>query len=258
MKTLLGTDGRRQRVAAALIFLLAVSAQADVKIVSHLHGMAMGRALPEQTQTTYYRGDKMRVDQFGSVVILYDAKAGKVDILKTSDKTYTESNANDMPAFFESMKVEANATVTPTSEHKTIAGLNATKYTISVHVSITKPGGAPEPTDMAVDVWTTPDLKSPFQPVHLVRSLGQFVRGISFTGMPEIAAELNKVKGFPIEQTITLSTIPGMSGMQSNGSGPMVTVISTPDSVSEAPLGDDLFAIPADYKKVDRFNPGGP
>jgi len=239
------------------VLMVAAFGHADVKIVSHMHGMAMGRALQEQTQTTYYKGDKTRTDQFGTT-ILFDAKTGKVDILRTADKTYFEVSADDMPPFMNGTKMDATAKVTQTDEHKTIAGLKATKSNINIHLTLTNGGAAPKPIDMSVDLWTTSDLKTPYAKQNLLRSLGQFLRGMSFTGASQLVTELGKVNGFPIAQTVSLTTIPGLPDAPAGAaSGPMVTVDVTPESVTEAPLADDLFTIPADFKKVDRPGPGG-
>lgn len=237
-------------VAIGLVAAASTAARADVKIVAHLHGTAMGHALPEQVQTIYYKGDKMRSDQYGTSMI-FDAKSGKVDVLRESDKTYFEVSADEPPPFLKSSKLDAKATVTPTDEHKTIAGMNASKYTISVHMTITDPSGKAQPIDMGVELWTTTDVKTRFVTADLYNSLGRFMRGVNLAGIDQVKSELAKVKGFPIEETVTLSAIPGIPNDAGSGTGPFISVVSAPDSVTEAPLGDDVFSIPGDYKKVD-------
>jgi hypothetical protein len=103
-------------------------------------------------------------------------------------------------------------------------------------------------------------LKTPFVPAHLLRGFAQYLRGLSFGVIGQVVSEMGKIKGFPIEETISMNGIPGLPALSAepgSGPGPILTIVSSADTVDEAPLGDDLFAIPTDYKKVDPPVPTG-
>src|SRR5438067_2341099 len=144
-------------------------AQADVKIVSHMHGTALGRAIPEHALTAYYKGDMMRQDVKDMTTII-DGKLGKVFVLNNVNKTYTEGG--DLAAGMQGMKIDATAQVAPTDEHKTIAGHATTKYTVNFHMTITGQAGMTQPMDMSMELWTASDVKTPYVPMHIMRAMG--------------------------------------------------------------------------------------
>jgi len=233
------------RAGIVCVSLLAAGiATADVKIVSQVHSTVMGNARPDMSVTTYYRGDLMRTDVNGLSTV-FDAKRGKVFVMNNDKKTYADlSDEGEIKG----MKIDASATVTPTDYHKSIAGYNTTKYIAKIHMTMTQ-GSMNQDMDMEMDVWASSDLKSPFVPAHLIRSVGQLLKGMDVSGLQSFANEMSKIKGYPLEQTLVMERMANLpQGM--GGSGPMLKFDSAAQTVDESTLPEALFVVPASFKKV--------
>ena len=63
-----------------------------------------------------------------------------------------------------------------------------------------------------------------------------------------LADKITKFKGFPLASKITVS---GRNSQSSSGGTYSATVYSTVKTISEAPLDEALFKIPADYQRLD-------
>lgn len=233
--------------AAARSLLVGLSlssgalALADVKIVSHINSSMMGQNRPPVSVTTYYKGDYMRSD-VRDITTIFDSKSGKAMIVDAKRKEYAELGDDSSSQ----MTITAKASVSTTTDHKTIAGHDANRYRASIQMVISQQGMT-QNMDMQMDMWAATDLKTPFEPAHLVQSLAGMLRGADIQGMEDFTKEMSKVSGFPLEQLITVT----VAGMPTGAtSGPMMTFDSVADSIDESPLADSLFQVPSDYKKV--------
>jgi hypothetical protein len=224
------------------IVLFGASAQADVKIVSHVNGTSMGRTQPQKSITTWYKSDLMRIDT-PDMTTIFDAKSGKAITIDHKRKLYSEvaDAVNPMTG----VKVDATATVSPTTEVLVIAGKNAHKNLVDLNVTMNMDGGFSPKINVHMDLWTTEDLKTAYSPAHLMRVFAPMLKNVLDPAkVQELSAELSKIKGFPLNNKMTVNS--GQS------SGPMMELETVVDSISEDPLGDDIFQIPADYKKSEK------
>jgi len=81
-------------------------------------------------------------------------------------------------------------------------------------------------------------------------------------GMKTLVDKMGVITGLPLSSKVTVNIkLPAAAaGLPGAPSGPITTTNEVTE-VSDAPLADELFAVPADYKKVDAPKPaatGGP
>lgn len=265
--------------AVLLAAAQAIPASADVKIVSEV----TMKGLPEQAKTmqpgidkpvttmTLYKGDKQRTEAGGTITI-YDCAADKLYTLDTTKKTYTVSSVGnalnavaDNP-FLAMMKFETKAFVKPGTERKTIAGKAAKSYIYTAILKMSMEGGDPSISAMMPTItmkgiqWTTDAVTLPANCAKMLQS--QFARRVPpflASGMKPLMDQMATIKGTPLSNQVTVSFIVsaaagGLPGM------PKEPIITTTEvkSVSEEPLDESLFTVPADYTLVEAAQPGTP
>ncbi len=250
--------------AAAALFCAALpAARADVKIVSTVTVTGVpGTAAPKpMTVTTYYKGDKQRTESPDNITI-YDCAKDQQYVLNPQTKTYyVVSVAEAMKAatannpFLAMVKFDTSVDLKPTDQKKEIAGKQATLYNYTATIKMTMDAnpeiGAMLPTiTLKGEQWTTEAVTLPANCANM-RS-AQMLRTMRATmgnGISQIAEKLGEMKGAPLSNKVTV-TMKAQAEIPGLPKDPIVTT-SEVTGVSEEALSDDLFAVPADYKKVD-------
>ncbi len=266
--------------AATLTVVAAPAAHADVKIVSKnavtgaSGAMAQRMGSGNSTTTTYYKAAKVRTDNGGGGVTIYDAATDKLYTLNGDTKTYTVASvraAQDAvnPAMA-MMDITTKAHVAPGGKTKMIMGKPATNYVWTATMAMKMKarampknsganglGAAPAQTPMMTlsmrgEQWTTGAVKLPARSGATSTSALMANLGSRMPGMKPLMTEMSKIKGVPLQSTMTQS----FSGMAMPGAPQTpITITTQAVSVSEAPLPDSLFRVPAGYKLVKNATP---
>lgn len=272
---------------AVLITIAAPAARADVKLVTTMTmtstgqqpGMMGGGGGNQKfTTTTYIKGGKTRTETGSTSITISDSATGTVYTLNPSAKTYTTTNINatldQAQGMMAMMDFKATGDVKPGGKTRTILGKPAKNYLISSNITMgfkagARPGGAsasapPVKTGvplMTINIkgeqWATEAVKLPANSgLSNVRMMQSGLNRIP--GLKSFAATMSKIKGLPLEGVSTQQMVMNMGAAMGGAGGaggapakPMVMTMKTqPVSLSEAPLPDSLFAIPAGYRKV--------
>lgn len=227
-----------RRVVIGLLALLLISgiAGADTKIIKRSHTdpvTIMGQTQPAQdeTSTTWFADDRMRVDQ-GTSTVLVRMDQKKLYLVDHSEKTYTTIElpldmAKLMPPemagpMMEMMKFKA--TVTPRNEKRTVAGFETTGYDLVLESQMMQ---------MKSTVWVTKAVE-----FNLVgaRAMAEEMMRLQ-PGMADIVAELRKLDGYTIAQ----ENVATMMGSQIKSS-------ETVESIEESSAPEGGYDPPAGYK----------
>jgi len=242
-------------------------AHADAKVVSKMTmTMAMAGQTPQnQTMTTYYKGAMMRAESSEGQTFIMDGKAKKTYLLDAATQTYSEVSLDSMagPAkdMMKKMKVKMSAHLKPTKQHMKIAGKKADKYIVDMIMSMNMPGmggqASPGTMDMTMHMeqWTTMGLKTPYTPSQTMGAMSQMLKGLSMLGdTHQLVKEMSKMRGLPLNNTMTMvmTMKPGKGAPTHPAGSPMtfnMNMKTVVQSITEGPLSDTLFKIPAGYKK---------
>ena len=257
--------------AAILFGALSVSAHADLTVVSETtvsgipeaaKAMAPGPDMSKpMTSTTYYKGDKTRTETAGSI-ILTSGDTAQITTLNPAAKTYSIASAAASNPFASMMSFSVTGSkVTKTAEKKTILGKSSDKYMLSIPLKMSM-GEEDAATDglltmkIAGEEWTTDAVALPTGATSMsTGALGKMMMGPMAGGMKSMAKQMAEIKGFPLLTVMTMTfVIPeGSPAAQAFGDGPppKITLRAEVKSIAETALDDSLFAVPADYKKID-------
>jgi hypothetical protein len=245
-------------IAAAVTLTASSVARADLKIVSQT---TVGDKAT--TTTTYYKGKKMRSETTDGQISIIDTATGKMYMLNVKEKTYQEMDMSALAnnPMMQMMDIKSDVVVKPGGKTKTILGKPARNYVFTAKLTfnlkkemldrITAQNGGKKPPTMPPmpvisiqgENWVTDAIKMPggvINPANLMQSMSP--------GMKNLVDKLSAIKGVPLEstQTVTTSGNAALSKM-----GPQV-IKNVPRSLSEAPLSDSLFKVPAGFTKVTR------
>lgn len=250
-----------------------MAAWADVKLVSEVkvagipaEAQGAGVGMPQSTSTTaYYKGDKVRTEVKNGPVTIFDAATDKFYTLDPAKKTYTVVGAGEMmnPAASNPMlamlKFEATADVKDGGATKTLAGKEAKNYLVTSTVNMSMEGAPPGllPTmKISSEVWTTESIAVPPGYTKMAATAATRAVGPMAKGMKPLTDKLASLKGMPLltKQTMTFISEQALPGL------PKEPIVTTTEvlSISEDELPDSLFAIPADFKKIDPAAPATP
>lgn len=201
----------------------------------------------EREQTQYVSAARMRLSD-GERDTIVDLASGKVVLLDTRRKEYSETSLTEVRAFLDQIDsamagrtvfdraVGSTASVTVTRVEggsRTIAGRKTEQYTLTMGDS------------MRFDVWVAPDLSPPIQYFD-ARKAVYATMGPMARRYDRIFDELKKIKGFPLA---TASDSRMRVGRR------QVTIEAT--DVRTGPIADSVFVVPAEYKKVESPFGGG-
>lgn len=253
-------------------------ARADVKLVSKV--TQLGGNTPQDAKdvvtTSYYKGKKFRSES-PDAVILWDGDSGKMYSLNPARKTYTVvsmAGANPMMNLFD---FKTDVTIKPGGKTKTVLGKPAKNYLYTVTINMAMKKGAMEQMMGAApgvrSGASAPPPKAPPLPTVIVQGENWVTESVALPagagsgsfaalaqqvpGMRGALQKLANMKGLPLETRITTTVKGGPPNMPSRArSGNGFSTVAT--SLSEAPLPDSLFRVPADYKEAPRqARPGG-
>jgi hypothetical protein len=255
------------RALTGVLLLLAwLPAAADVTITSSNSGKGLG-ALADGDTVTYIKGHKMRSDWqqrkkgYSTIFDLDEGRMVTLDHRKKSAEIATMAELGEALASVESEGMTVDFTAV--GESREIAGFQCDRFRADIRLPNAGPEGGPQ-LDMAMsgDLWIAPDApgSEDFRNFYLAAA----ERGM-FTSRPEVVeAQPGQAKGWALWYTeLAKAGVPceTETSFRFEGGGPMakmmnavgkVTVKSTTQQVSEAPVPDSTFDLPADYKVKDR------
>jgi hypothetical protein len=196
-------------------------------------------------ETMWVGKDRMRVEEGHTVVILRNDQK-KLYMLDTRAKTYgtielpMDIKAHVPPeaqALVDALRASTKASVTPTSETRKVREWNATKYVLSMSVSMTGRDAA-----LTESIWSTRDVKidSPAW-----KEMSSTLVMLKMSG-PDLTTELAKIEGLPVLIERTLDT---------NGK-----VVKSRDEVTLVESKDppaDNYELPKDYTEIKPYYFGG-
>jgi hypothetical protein len=244
-------------VSALTVTVAAPAAHADLKVVTTTTTSGGAGRSTTTTSTNYYKGGKFR-SETKEAVILIDG-SGKIITLNPAKKTYSEMSPAEMlnNPYMRMVDLKTSVNLKPGGKKKTIVGKVAKNYiyTATIQMSLSQAalnqmkgrGGAPSappklPTIvMEGEQWVTESVQVPAKAVS--NSMSAMA---SLPGMKNLMDKLASIKGLPLESRITMTFKGGPPNAQNMK--PQVTT-SVASSLSEAPLSDALFKVPAGYTK---------
>lgn len=257
----------RSMLTAFLAFLLWAPAHADVTIKSTGTGKGLGMS-GTTTSTTYIKGLKMRIDSVAgkkSSTTIFDVENQKMYVL---DSKRMEADVWDMGAFSQELSkavsVEGMRTsMKPNGQTKSIAGHNAEGYDMEIIVPATVGGAGGVQMTMVLNGVTWIVKGAPGTAEYAAFYKGAAEKGWIFSdpraakgspgqakAMAEMYTAFAKLGGVPYESQMDIKAQgEGMMGGLMARIGGMSTT-STTESIETAPLADDQFQPPADYKLI--------
>ena len=209
-------------------------------------------------------GSRSRVDfltgtgyPIGTYVITTDGSK-TLTFVDPARKTYVDVNAGGVASAIGSARISISnkkVTLTQLEDHPVLAGLPTDHYRLSLKYDITVSFGTiplTQTVNEVIDKWVT-------------QALGEI--GEAFlssggvrTGNPElddlVDTENSKVKGFPLKQTISVTTLngnpsPQASKIQMNRSATQTRELTITSIEPKASISADLFVVPAAFHKPD-------
>ena len=252
--------------ALAAVFFAGTAARADVKIVSELNVTGLPQSQTRQkfpqSVTTFYKGDKSRTE-LGNKVTIYDAATDKLYTLDPANKTYTAMTPQEASqkgaGLLALLKVDVTADVKEGETIKTIAGKQARSQTFTATIGLGfegSPTGSLARVKIEGEQWATDAvmLSAAAQRVAaagFAQSLGPLVQNAK-----PLTDKLATLKGTPLSRRV-VATVTSDQELPGLPDGPVVATLDA-RSVSEGPLDDALFAVPADYKLAETPPPAAP
>jgi hypothetical protein len=254
---------RSTALACALACLAAAPAAADVTITSASSGKAMMVDLGG-TSVTRIKGNKMRIDHQKDgkeTSVILDIDGQRMIALDSGKK---EAEVTSLAKLQETMtKVaggEVKASITPTGEKKTIAGMGCTVHQLQVEVPFDMSGRGEMPATLQM---TGPACLSKEAPgyadyVRLYTTAAE--KGFIFAnprqaqgpaaatqrGMASMQRKLAEA-GVSLEQNVTVK-MTGEGPIAMMGKMFNVTAAHTVQKIDNADLPADVFEVPAGYK----------
>jgi hypothetical protein len=229
-----------QKFALLLVSVVVAAgvAGADTKIVQQTHQDAfsmMGRSQPakDDAQVTWIGGDRMRVDQGeSSMVVRLDLK--KMFFLDHTNKT---TSAVDLPLDLKQylppqmgeqmlQMMKFDVTVTPRDETRTIGEWQTRRYDIAMKSAM---------ITVESTYWVSSDIEINFA---LYNELYRQILAAQ-PGLAKLGEELTKIDGFPVVQE-------GVMKMSMMGDTTIGTSTTT-TSIEEMSPPDGLYDPPSDY-----------
>lgn len=250
-----GTVALTAVIAFTTVFA-SPAAQADVKLTSKVTTSG-GNAPVSTIGTVFYKGKKVRMETEKNLVI-YDADTQTITNINLANKTYTTAllSALTKNPYIQMLDVQTTVTVRPGGKTKTILGKLTKNYTYTavIKMGIKKAmldrmkaqGGTSSmppvlPTiTITGENWVAEQVNLP--PGAAAASLSNLA---AFPGMKPLMEKFSKIKGVPLEATVSIGIAGGPQG------GHNQKMISVATALSETPLDDSLFAVPAGFTKTE-------
>jgi len=251
-------------VAAAVMVLgLAAGARADVTVTANGSGKGMGIS-GAMTSVTYVKGAKMRTEtQTGNgdtLVSIIDLDAQKMISLNPKKK---EAEVYDLAKLRADMEKgvgtgEPRIAFTPNGQTKTVMGTSCAGYDVSISIPTTMGGNDTMLVTLSGPAWLAKGAPGTADYNGFMKAAVE--KGFFFTnpqaakaqpaqakGMAEMYRQVVAANGMIYGQDLSMKFEGGpLAGMMNKMGG--VTISTEVTAVKVGPLGDDLFAVPADYK----------
>ncbi|MGC4047165.1 MAG: hypothetical protein QM758_25490 [Armatimonas sp.] len=219
--------------------------------------------------TTYMKGIRVRTEAEGRITI---TDGTRTYLINTEKKTYSviankklDSTANPMMEQFNQMiDMKMDVSVKPGGKTRTILGKPAKNYLYTMTMRMNfKPGSGPKnatgkgqmrlPTFQTIgETWTTEALPAPPASAAAMTP-GAAFRNLGMLGSTakSAAASFQKIKGFPLESTMTQKTVGGsMPGMEGKGGGRNLVIKMNVVSLKTDAVDAGLFAPQKGFKQV--------
>jgi DNA-binding protein YbaB len=212
------------------------------------------------TTAQYYTSAKMRHNQ-GDHDSIVEYATGKIISIDNKKKEYWEATAAEFEAQMKKMNAQmeqmnaqmanmppavrekmeqmmggGGAVTVTKGGTKKIAGYDAQQYTVTLGQMMT------------METWNTTALKLPVPEIDVKRfaslasssSMAAMANNPMFKSMAKVTEEMKKIEGIALATNTTVKMM-GKSNVTSREA----------TEVKQGPVPDSVFAIPADYKKVD-------
>ena len=255
----------RTAFVALGILASAGSASADVKLVAQMTGRMAGRTASGET-VTLIKGTKMRTDQTmggAQLSTIVDLETGKLTTINHKEKQFEVWDVADLGRALKDASEDsrvAKVRLEPNGETKEIAGLEATGYQLNVSVASQAPNGAMMTVNISGPTFLSMTAPGASEYANFYRAAAD--KGIFFGDPRAAKAQPGSAKAMmAVYQTMAEKGMPLESthSMKLAGDGPMAgnfanvggaEIKSTATSVSDAPLADDVFEVPAGYTRL--------
>ena len=149
------------RATCVLFVILAASlaARADFSYTTTTKSSSgmMGSALQGVVTKNYLKGQKMKIDNADSIMIL-DFDAQTITHINTAQKTYTVSKFSDLGNLASKGGMEINIDVKETGQRKTINGFNASEMVMTMEMDNPQSRQQGMKMKMEMDIWVSPDV----------------------------------------------------------------------------------------------------
>lgn len=281
---------QRVFVPGLVVMALAGNARADIKVISKMTmdgpsmaglagGLGGGAAAskpgePSKT-TTYYKGNKVRVEDASGMITITDNDAGTMTQIDTKKKTYSTVKLSEMlgalnegggPAaqFLEMMEMKVKSDVKPGGHERQIAGKKATDYLWTATMSMGMKGGDEGAGELANitmegEQWTTEEIKLPATSTTAAPQIpgigGGMMGGMmkmmnNMPGMKSMMETMAKIKGFSLLTNMKITIKSPFAEAQGQDLSKPISNKTEVVELSEAELPASLFVAPAGFKKV--------
>jgi len=268
---------KRGLATFAVLALCTATLGADVRVTSTttIEGAVasmMGGLVP--SMVTHIRGSKSRTDivvgnQKISTIVDVDAK--QVIVLNATDMTAKVLSADSVPGAPEGMAMpKIEGSLKPTGQSKMVGDAQCQEHALSMTMSMAEMAGSakmsPEAATMMKDLrilvngsmWiakTGPGVAEyvAFQTLSAKNSMSALMRampGMGTGGLDRFMESFSNAGGLPYLTEMNMSIEGGgdMAAMMKQFGDMKLT--SRVTDVSTAPLSDDLFTVPANYKVI--------
>jgi hypothetical protein len=268
----------------ALAVVAAAAAHADFSYITVTKGPA-----GETTTRHYIKGQKSITDN-GSTVTIMDFNAQAVTIVNRPQKTYSVKAFSDLTgkAAAAPAGTKMNADIKKTGQHKNIGGFETEELVVTLaadnsQAQAQSPGikGLPPQVQMEMHMWLASDVPGieelrAFNQKNIDRMPWAAMSG-GMSGMAEIQRKLAALRGIPVMSIVKMGganpqrqaqmeqaraqveAMKKQGGAQAALADKMLAQMGGPSEItnessgfSTLPVSDSVFAIPPDYKKVDK------
>jgi hypothetical protein len=264
----------------AILTLVAVPLSADITVTYTMSGSGGGMAMAgamDSRMVLRIKGSRARADvEMGgnTVASISDLPAKQIILLRANEKTAQTFGPGDRPASAGAAPASTDgdaAAVKPTGQSREIDGVRCDEYVVKIAMDMSEMTGGggvpPEAAEMMKGVrmvlngslWIaragpgTADYLA-FQKAaaaaNMTAILTGAMPGARSMGIDRLTAAFSSAPGLPYltETTITIEGSGQMADMMKNMGAMKMTSRLT--ALSQDPIPDDLFQVPADYRVV--------
>ena len=207
------------KVSWMLLTALALGqmAQADFRYTTTTKSATgLMAAVPEQSSTTYLKGQKLKIDN-GTTSTIMDFGAQTITQIDNRRKTYFVSKFNDMGDALEKSGAEFSIDVKETGQRKSINGYNASEVVLTTEVSVPQSRQMGMKMRMEMDIWVSQDVPGSQELASFFQKNANRFPWASMAGggrgdpgmqkaMAEVQRKMAALKGVPVLQVMKIST----------------------------------------------------